>query len=75
MKLSPETVETYMKTGQGTPVLQSFYPKGGGGGEGTQHNSTRTMYMGDDWMHLMMLGANGSEDTDGHFMLLLPNKA
>ena len=73
MKLAPEGVEKYIRTGQGTPVMQRLYPKGGGVGRENTCDSTKTMYVGDNCMHIVMLGGNGTKDTDGHFMLLVPN--
>ena len=41
--------------------------------EGRRYNSTSTLYVGDNCMHVVMLGGNGTKDIDGHFMLLVPN--
>ena len=74
MKLAPEGVKTYVQTGKGTPVMQRLYPKGGGMGAGEKtSDSADTMYVGNNCMHIVMLGGNGTKDIDGHFMLLVPN--
>ena len=54
-----------------TPLMQTWYPSGGGGEGGC----VKVRYKGDECMHIVLFGGNTDTYDDGHFMLMLPSDA